>query len=61
LVRASGTNAGTFRFTHKLLFIAHALMQQLIGLEEIDDGVLSIYFNSVLLARLDERDFVIRG
>jgi putative transposase len=55
------TNAGTFRFKHKLLFIAHALMQQLIGLEEIDDGVWSIYFNSVLLARLDERDFVIRG
>ena len=26
-----------------------------------DDGVWSIYFNTVLLAKLDERDYVIRG
>ncbi|MGH7180149.1 MAG: integrase core domain-containing protein, partial [Tepidisphaeraceae bacterium] len=54
------TNAGTFRLKHKLLFIANALKQHHIGLEEIDDGIWSIYFGSVLLARLDERDFVIR-
>jgi len=54
------TNAGTFRFKHKLLFIANALKQYHIGLEEIDDGIWSIYFNRVLLARLDERDYVIR-
>ena len=54
------TNAGTFRFKHKLLFIANALKQHHIGLEEIDDGIWSIYFGTVLLARLDERNFVIR-
>ena len=30
-------------------------------LEETDDGVWSIYLGTVLLARLDERDYVIRG
>jgi len=53
-------NAGTFRFKSRLLFIANALKQHHIGLEEVDDGIWSIYFCRVLLARLDERDFVIR-
>ena len=55
------TNAGTFRFRHRLVFISHALAPHTIGLEEVDDGLWSIYFCRVLLARLDERDFVIRG
>jgi hypothetical protein len=55
------TDAGTFRFQQHLLYIANARVDQLIGLEETDDGVWAIYFNSVLLATLDERDFLIRG
>lgn len=55
------TDAGTFRFQHRLLYIANALVDQWIGLEETDDGVWSIYFANVLLATLDERDFLIRG
>ncbi len=55
------TNAGTFRFKKRLLFIANALKQHHIGLEEVDNGIWSIYFCRVLLARLDERDYVIRG
>jgi putative transposase len=55
------TNAGTFRFKDRLLFIANALKQHHIGLEETGDGVWSIYLGPVLLARLDERDHVIRG
>jgi hypothetical protein len=54
------TNAGTFRFKKKLLFIANALKQFTIGLEEVDDGVWSIYFCNVPLGRIDERDYVIR-
>jgi hypothetical protein len=50
----------TFRFKRRLLFIANALKQRHIGLEEINDGIWSIYFSRVLLARLDERDHVIR-
>ncbi len=45
----------------RLLFIANALKQHHIGLEEIDDGIWSIYFNRVLLARLNERDYIIRA
>ena len=44
-----------------LTSLANALVNQHIGLEETDDGVWAIYFNTVLLATLDERDFVIRG
>ena len=55
------TNAGTFRFKKRLLFIADALKQHTIGLEEVADGIWSIYFCRVLLVRLDERDYVIRG
>src|SRR5882762_7926184 len=55
------TNAGTFRFKKRLLFIANALKQHAIGLEEVDDGIWSIHFCRVLLGRVDERDYIIRG
>src|SRR5712692_6184548 len=35
--------------------------QHVLGLEEVDDGVWSIYFCHVLLARVDERDHLIRA
>lgn len=55
------TNAGTFRLRHKLLFLAHPLSQLHIGLEEVDNGVWSIYFGTVLLGRVDEREMKIYG
>jgi putative transposase len=55
------TGAGTFRFKTRLLFLAKSLKQHPIGLEEVDDGIWSIHFCGVLLARIDERDYVIRG
>lgn len=54
------TNAGTFRLKHKLLFIANALKQHHIGLDETGDGIWSIYFGAVLLAKVDEREMIIR-
>src|SRR3954453_2390412 len=39
------TDAGTFRFQRRLLYLANSLVDQPIGLEETDDGVWSIYFN----------------
>jgi len=48
-------NAGTFRFKCAQIFISQALVQQYIGLEEIDDGIWSIYYYDSLLARYDER------
>ena len=55
------TNAGTIRFKQRLLFIATSLKQQVVGLEEVEDGVWSIYFCHVLLARVDERDYILRA
>jgi transposase InsO family protein len=55
------TTAGTIRLRSKLLFIAHALTHEYIGLEEIDDGLWSIYVGPMLLARVSERDFILRG
>lgn len=55
------TTGGTFKFQHRLLFISNPLSGHHIGLEEVDDGVWAIYFNTVLLAKLDERDYLIRG
>lgn len=55
------TTGGTFRFQHRLLFIAQSLTNHHIGLEETEDGIWSICFNTVLLAKLDERDYIIRG
>jgi len=49
------SNAGTFRLNHRQMFISQALKQEYIGLEEIDDGIWSIYYYEVLLGRLDER------
>jgi putative transposase len=55
------SNAGTFRFKSRQLFLSDTLLQEWIALEETGDGLWSIYFYDVLLARLDERDFKLRG
>ena len=54
------TNAGTIRFKKRLLFLANALKQHQVGLEEVDDGIWSLHFCHVLLGRIDERDSIIR-
>jgi putative transposase len=55
------TTPGTFRFGKRLVYIASALMNQQIGLEETDDGCWSVYFHRVLLATLYERDYIIQS
>jgi hypothetical protein len=54
------TNAGTFRFQHKLRFIANVLKQHHIGLEDTGDGIWSSFFGTVLLTKVDEREMIIR-
>jgi putative transposase len=53
------TTGGTFRFRHRLLYLASPLVNQHIGLEETDDGIWSIYFYATLLATFDEHDYII--
>jgi hypothetical protein len=43
------------RRQNRLLFLANALDSYRVGLAEVDDGIWSIYFGTVLLARFDER------
>jgi hypothetical protein len=54
------TTGGTFRFRRNLVYLANALTDQHAGLEETDDGIWAIYFNTVLIGTLDERDHIIR-
>ena len=37
------TNAGTIRFKTRLMYLSTALRQHRIGLEEVDDGIWSLY------------------
>ena len=55
------TTAGTFRFGKRIVYLANALTNQKIGMEETDDGLWSMYFHSVLLAPFDERDYIIQS
>jgi hypothetical protein len=49
------TAAGTFRLGGRLYFLSNALRHYPVGLEEADDGLWSIFFCHVLLARINER------
>ena len=55
------TTGGTFRFHTRLMYLANAMVDQYIGLEETDDGIWTIHFNSFLLATFDEHDYIITG
>ncbi|MEO7963027.1 MAG: IS481 family transposase [Gemmatimonadaceae bacterium] len=49
------TAAGTFRLGQKIYFLSNSLIHYPVGLEEHADGIWSVYFCHVLLARLDEK------
>ena len=51
---------GTFRFGNWVLYLASALTGELVGLDEVDDGVRWIYVGTMLLATLDEEEYFIR-
>jgi putative transposase len=55
------TSGGTFRFGRRLLFLATPLEGYDVGLDEVADGIWSIFFCDVLVARFDERDHIIRS
>jgi putative transposase len=55
------TNAGTIRFKTRLLYLSTALRGHRIGLEEVHDGVWSVFFCDVLLGRIDERTALVKG
>lgn len=54
------SSAGTVKFKKHQFFVSTALKHEHIAFEEVADGLWSVYFYDVLLARLDERDYVLR-
>lgn len=61
LPREEDHDRRTFRLHNRLLHLANAMVDQHIGVEETDDGIWAIHFNTILLATFDERDHIIRG
>jgi len=51
---------GSIKWQGQNLYVSEALLKQTLGLEEIDDGLWSIYLGPVLLGRYDERDQKLR-
>lgn len=54
-VRRVSRNGG-IRWKTGWLSVSHPLIDEYVGLEEVDDGVWSLYFGSLLLGRFDERE-----
>jgi putative transposase len=59
-VRYVSRNGGV-RWHNRWVNVSHVLAEEYVGLEEIDDGIWSVYFGPVLLGRFDERDLRIHG
>ena len=55
------TTGGTIRVRQKLLYLANAMVDQHIRLEETDEGIWTIYIDTILLATFDGRDCILRG
>ena len=54
-LRKVATN-GCFKWHDKSIIASRTLIGETIGLEEFDEGLWSVYFGPVLLARFDERE-----
>ncbi|MEP6574392.1 MAG: IS481 family transposase [Gemmatimonadota bacterium] len=52
---------GTFRFQGQQRFLSESLAHQYVGLDEIADGIWAIYFTTVRVATLDERECRLEG
>lgn len=59
-VRRVGTR-GAIHFCGRPLFISEVLGGEHVGLEEVDEGLWSVYFYDVLLGRLQQREWRLHG
>ena len=41
--------------------VSQVLAEECVGIEEVDDGLWSVYFGPLLLGRFDERDLDLNG
>ncbi|HEV7764877.1 MAG TPA: integrase core domain-containing protein [Thermoanaerobaculia bacterium] len=54
-------NNGMMRWKSGQIFTSKTLTGEWVGLEEINDGIWSVYYGPVLLARFDEREMKFYG
>ena len=47
---------GGIRWRRGWLNVSHPLIDEYVGLEEVDDAIWDLYFGSMLLGRFDERE-----
>lgn len=59
-VRLVSRNGGV-KWNGRWLYVGHSLTEELVGLEEVDDGVWSVFFTNQLIGRFDERDLRLTG
>lgn len=59
-VRYVSRNGGV-RWHNQWVNVSHVLAEEYVGLDEVEDGIWSVYFGPVLLGRFDERDYRIHG
>jgi transposase InsO family protein len=59
-VRYVSRNGGV-RWHNQWVNVSHVLAEEYVGLEEVADGIWSVYFGPVLLGRFDERELRIHG
>ena len=55
------SSAGTIRLHNGQHFLSRALKNEMIGLEETDDGIWNVLYYQTLLGRFDERTRTITG
>jgi len=55
------SEAGTFRINNSQIFLSSPLVNEYIGLEEVNDGIWNIVYYDTLLGRVDERTKKITG
>jgi transposase InsO family protein len=53
-------HGGYIRLKGEIIFLATPLVNYRVGLEEVEDGVWSIFFNNFLIARISEEDYKLR-
>jgi hypothetical protein len=50
---------GGIRWKHRWVNVTSVLMEEHVGLEEVDDGIWNVYFGPMQLGQFDERTNVI--
>ena len=52
---------GGVRWKGEWLNVGHSLVEEMVGFEEVEDGIWSAYFGPLLIGRFDERELRLVG